>query len=85
VKYWFDTEFHEDGRTIDLISIGVWLRMAGSIMLSRRTSIASWRSIIPGWLRTCCPISRGDCCPPVNRLRWVTAEMEVENGTLEAP
>lgn len=23
MKYWFDTEFYEDGRTIDLISIGV--------------------------------------------------------------
>jgi hypothetical protein len=23
MKFWFDTEFHEDGRTIDLISIGV--------------------------------------------------------------
>lgn len=23
MKYFFDTEFHEDGRTIDLISIGI--------------------------------------------------------------
>lgn len=23
MRYWFDTEFHEDGRTIDLISIGI--------------------------------------------------------------
>jgi hypothetical protein len=80
VKYWFDTEFHEDGRTIDLISIGVVAedgRQYYAVSLDFNRVLAfdhPWlaENVLPHlpWMSL----------PPTTPLQWATADVDLDSG-----
>jgi hypothetical protein len=80
VRYWFDTEFHEDGRTIDLISIGLVAedgRQYYAVSKDFNRVLAFDHSWLAANVLLYLPWKS---LPPGEPLRWASAEMDVETG-----
>ena len=74
MRYWFDTEFIEDGKTIDLISIGI-VAEDGRMYYAVSTQFNRVKLFDNPWLvEHVAPHLPWDPLPPGTPLTWVTAE-----------
>jgi hypothetical protein len=80
MKYWFDTEFHEDGKTIDLISIGI-VAEDGRLFYRVSTDFNGVKAFEHEWLRLhVLPWLPWLPLEHEKLLTWVTAERDWSSG-----